>query len=207
MRNEILQLSNLLDSSIQDALNLFEDKQFIDLSPLYLLNDYYTTRFSNCENNGQRQLLTQEYAHLLETMKKIKSGSLSADEALNNLNRLSRDKKLNVILHNTLKTCELLFWVTAALTSYAFCVGFGIPLLFLNPPLGLALIMGTAVLIIESAAKALETANSFKNLSPINQQKNLEHQVLSLFFSPKKESTFDNEEELADIDQPLLSYC
>jgi hypothetical protein len=193
------QLSSALEQSIKELNDLFQKENLTESfrQNLLSLNEYYTRRFWNFDSFTKRQTLVNVYCLLLATIKQIKAGSLPAEQAINNLDSITSDRKTDVVVRNIFKACELLFWLPAALTSYAFCIGFGVPLMFFNLPLGLAITGGTSVLMLEAAVQALKCVDDFQSFSSINKQERLERNVVSFFLPPKKnKKPMQGEEEL-----------
>ncbi|RUR13749.1 DUF5638 domain-containing protein [Legionella sp. km772] len=203
-KDATIQLFDRLNQYIEEVNDLFKNENLTESfqQNIQRLNNYFIRLFNKDINYSKRQALVNEYDLLLNTMRQIKAGSLTADQALQNLNSLARDRKIDVIVHNIFKTCELLFWLTAAMTSYAFCIGFGIPLMFFNLPVGLAITLGTSVLMLQAANQILESANEFKSFNAIDTQERLERNVVSFFLPPKKD-----EEELEANLRSELSPC
>ncbi len=211
-RDVTIQLSANLEQYKEELNSLFQTESITESFRQNLngLNDYYTRRFWKNDNDTKRKSLVNEYGLLLETIKKIKTGSLKTEQALKNISDISSDRKIDVIIQNIFKTCELLFWLTAAITSYAFCIGFGIPIMFFNPVVGLAITIGTSVLMLEAAIQTLKCVDEFKSFDPINKQEKLERNLISFFLPPKASqdtSVEKEEDELEDSMNYNSAYC
>ena len=149
------------------------------------LTNYYLTRFLQASSTATRNKVADDYQLLLNTIKEVDEGSLTTDQALSQINRLSCTRQMDLIIENIFRACELLFWACALVTSYAFCLGLGIPLMFFNPLLGLSITLGTSLILLESGFKAFECINQFKPFKALNDQAALEKSTL-LFFSQTK---------------------
>lgn len=185
----------------QTDLNTLFDEQSVTSAfrhNLKKLHNYYVRHFWETNKLNEKKETVHEYQFLIETIKEIKTGNLNAENALKNVQQLSSNRKMDVLKDNIFKTCELLFWLTAALTSYAFCIGFGIPILFFNPILGAALTIGASVLMLESAIQAVKCIDEFQSFNAINKQEKLERQALSFFIKPQPST-----EEIAEPDDNL----
>ena len=201
-KDAILELHNKFEQYKKELNESFQKENFTESfrQNLHNLNDYYTRQFFKEESHSKKRTLVAEYALLLETIKQIKAGSLTTDAALKNINQITSDRKKEIVIHNIFKTCELLFWLTAAVTSYAFCLGFGIPIMFFNLPMGLAITIGTCILTLEAGVQALKCIGEFKLFTATNKQDKLERNIASFFLPPKATEPFLDEEDELDLD-------
>lgn len=191
-----LQLLEELNKKMRVAEDLFKNevtKEGVD-THIKSLNQYYLnkcTRYSDDANEKKCLELLDDYETLFETMKHIKAGNLTAENALKQLDNRTSDRKINALIHNTFKACELLFWLAAAIGCYAFYICNAVPMMFVHPPVGLILALGAAMLMFECCYKASQASCSFKTFSTINKEDSLERNLFSSFFQPIKEEKQD----------------
>jgi hypothetical protein len=156
------------------------------ISDLQKLHLYYERHFFNPNTSlAKKKKLVQEYEDLSENICAISEGRLTAEHAIKKMSDRPTQRKWDAFVGNILNTCELLFWLTAAMTSCAFCLGLGIPVIFFNPLAGLAITTGTIILMLGAAKQAQICGEEYSSFSEIEQQEQLELNTLSFFSSTK----------------------
>ena len=131
--------------------------------------------------SAKKRELLEELEFFLSNIRGVQEGAFSTEVALNNIERVFGDRKLGVTYRNILNTCELLFWLTATVTSLSVCIAIGIPVIFFNPLTGLAIIIGTTVSTLESAKNTQECIDKYQSYNEIDEQDKREKNLLSLF--------------------------
>ena len=134
---------------------------------------------------------------------------MTAEEANLVIDDATEDRQFKIIVHNIFKACELFFWSAVAGTAYVGCVTVGIPLLFLEPLIGLAVTFGTGVLFCSSVHNAGECFDEFKTFDRVNEENTRERNVISFFSPPqplqKAKATQDDLE--ASDERSTYSCC
>lgn len=202
--------SNLptLEQCHADLFNVFNDQEVTKAfrTNLEKLHHFYFRHCTERNSAAKIKALISEYQLLIHTLKEIKSGALTAQEAQDSIKQLSADRKMDIVVQNVFKTCELLFWATAAVTAYAFCLGIAIPMIFFNPLLGAALTIGASILMLEASILAFKCIDDYSSFKKVNTQERLELNTLS-FFSAQS-STYTVPESVPEEDsQSYATPC
>jgi hypothetical protein len=166
----------------KEMFELFEGQDLATepfMANLTKVDEFYWLRAS------RKKTALEEYQLLVNAIKLVKTGGLTSDEGLKFVKDLSFNRKMDVVIANILKTCELLFWMTTAITSYVFCLGFAIPLMFFNPPLGVALTLGASAVMLAATLKGVECVRQFESFNAINKEEQIERNAVSFFTSAK----------------------
>lgn len=201
--DETLRLTKSLEHCQSNLNALFEDLDADSSVRIMLkkLHQYYLRHFWEAKNIPQKKALLTEYQCLVETMKDVKEGNINSADGIQNIKQLSSNRKMDVLMDNILKVCELLFWITAAITACAFGITVGLPIMPFNQFAGIAVIIGVGVLLLESSVRAFQSFNQFKSLKDIEKQEKMELQALSFFAPPEqKEPGIADYDEEAEIE-------
>lgn len=174
------------------------------LNDLNKIHHYYCQQF--LINQSKKFNTVRDYRSLVHTLQQVKEGSISFEQGLKAVHKLSFQRKIELSVTNLLKACELAFWMMAAITSYTLCLGLAVPLIFLNPPLGVALTLGASSMMLAATLKGADCVRDFQSFNHINKQEALEHNALSFFNSsqPKPNGPTERREEL---EPQGYNYC
>lgn len=165
---------------------------------------FYARSFNRTKDEIDGEYITQEYRSLINTAKKVKRGELKSDRALDAVKKLSDSREYDIIIHNILKVCELLFWGTVAAASILAFATFGAPLLICEPLLGLAVSFTSSFLFFTTADKFLNCFDQFKSFDRIDAESKREIGLIS-FFSPKPSVNLKAvDQERNEIDAPVI---
>ncbi|KTD62678.1 DUF5638 domain-containing protein [Legionella shakespearei] len=185
--------------------SLFEGLQKSDdfERELNKIKAYYRRAFNKTSSECAGQEIVDEYRHLFLTLQQVKSGNITADEAMSSVEDLGDCRTLDVLLSNIFKMCELLFWAAAAAACYVACISVGIPAIACNPILGFAISVSTAVLCISTMERCLNCFAEFKSFDPVEAEATREQNAVR-FFAPavlvqKEEEIIIEEEESSSL--------
>lgn len=154
---------------------------------IFKLNEYYRNQFVSTDDYKKKHLSVREHAYIVGLTQRVNEGKMTSELALQEVDKMSSNRKTDVLLSNIFKAFELLFWIAAAVTSYAFCIGFGIPVMFFNPLAGILITAGTAILMLEAASTAFECIEEFQSSNSIEEERVVERDVISFFAKPKRD--------------------
>lgn len=165
--------------------SLFEGlKKSYDLEQqLAKIKAYYRRAFNKTHFECAGEDIVEEYQNLVFAIEQLKSGKLTADEALETIEETANNRTAGVIVYNLFKMCELLFWAAAAAACYVGCISVGIPLICCEPVIGLAITIGTGALLLNTANECLNCFEQFQSLDPIEEETIREKNIVS-FFAP-----------------------
>jgi hypothetical protein len=176
------QLAKDMEQCRKEMFELFEGQDLATepfMANLRKIDEFYWLRAL------KNKTALEEYQLLVRAIKLVKTGDLTSDEALKSIKDLFFHRKMEVVIADVLKTCELLFWMTTAISSYVFCLGLAIPLMFFNPPLGVALTLGASAVMLAATLKGVECVGQFKSFNALNKEEHIERTAISFFTSAK----------------------
>jgi hypothetical protein len=170
---------------------------------------YYIESLRNAESEYEGRRVVEQYEKFTTNLLKVRNGDLSAKQAQALIDDKQEDKIIDIVINNIFTVCELLFWVAAAAVSYATCLTVGIPLLFLQPLLGVAVTAGTGLLMFVSLDFAGDCFEEFQSSDLIDEEYTRETNAIS-FFPPKKSPSKPEERsiiEIVDEEDSCLVCC
>lgn len=94
-------------------------------------------------------------------------------------------RRINAFFHNCYKVCELTFWASATITMYASIFLVALPMLIVQPTLGLAVSIAVGGAFLKAASNCLECLSEFKGTARHSAEYASEGAILS-FFRPKE---------------------
>lgn len=144
---------------------------------------YYRRAFNKTTSECAGEDIVDEYKYLLLTLQQVKSGNITADEAINSVEDLGDCRALDVLLFNIFKMFELLFWAAAAAACYVACISVGIPTMACNPIVGFVISASTAVLCISTIERSMNCFAQFKSYDPVEAEATREQNAVR-FFAP-----------------------
>lgn len=141
-----------------------------------------------------------------ETSIEIKK--LMEAQALENVTNINQSRKFQVVKNNFAKICELLYWAATAFSLCAGIFGIALPVLNIQPALGVALSITIGGAMLAAGYKALSCLSEFrsKSLSRHNTEETNETELVSFFAkrTPKKQQNTSIGEEIGHL-EPLSS--
>lgn len=178
------QLDQLLNSIVAD---LKINKAF-ELQ-LNQVKTFYRRSFNKTPNESTGCSVIKEYEDLIEKIKKVKHGELTVNQTIEEINNSTEDKRIDIIIHNILNACELLFWAAASAFFYVSCVTAGIPLMLCEPIIGSVITVGSAAFLFNSLVSAIQCFEHFKSLDRINDEEVIEQNLITFFGTTKTTHT------------------
>jgi hypothetical protein len=176
LKNAIDQLDQLLSSIFADRkINKVFEQQ------LNQVKKFYRRAFNKTANESTGCNIIKEYEDLIEKIKKVKHGELTVNQTIEEINNSTEGKRIDIIIHNILNACELLFWATASAFFYVGCVTAGIPLMLCEPIIGSVITLGSAAFLFNSLVSAIQCFEQFKSLDRINDEEVREQNLISFF--------------------------
>lgn len=170
------QLDQLLSSIFADLkINKAFEQQ------LNQVKTFYRRAFNKTPNESTGCNVIKEYEDLIEKIKKVKHGELTVNQTIEEINNSTEDKRIDIIIHNILNACELLFWAAASAFFYVGCVTVGISLMLCEPIIGSVITVGSAAFLFNSLVSAIQCFEHFKSLDRINDEEVREQNLISFF--------------------------
>ncbi|WP_058535788.1 DUF5638 domain-containing protein [Legionella saoudiensis] len=94
-------------------------------------------------------------------------------------------RRISAFFHNCYKVCELTFWAAATISLYASIFLVALPMLIVQPTLGLAVSITVGGLFMKAASHCLASLGEFKGTARHSTEYDTERALLS-FFQPKE---------------------
>ncbi|RUR19507.1 hypothetical protein ELY21_04620 [Legionella sp. km535] len=149
------------------------------------VKSFYAHHYHGAKDKSTKINVLEDYQNLILLLSQVSQGELSADQALNTIDKWTEMKQIGIIIHNLITVCELMFWAAASALFYSSCISVGIPLLACDPISGLLLTLGSALLAASSIHEGFDCFEEFKTLDHVNNESEREKNLIS-FFSPPK---------------------
>lgn len=193
---------------------------FVDLNinkafdrDLKKIQKVYRYAFNEAPNESTGSKVIKEYSDLIEQIKKVKCGNLTATQAIEEISNSAENKRINIIIENVLTACELLFWTASAAVFYIGCVTVGIPMILCELIIGSAIFIGCAAFLSASFVSAIECFEQFKSFDHINKEERRELNLISFFSSAQTNQSpllpveKDDEEQSKEGNLTPTSIC
>lgn len=145
------------------------------------IQQFYRCAFKQAPNDSAGCTVIKEYSDLIERIEKVKCGNLTATQAIEEISNSAENKRINIIIENVLKACELLFWTASAAVFYVGCVTVGIPMMLCEPIIGSAIFIGCTAFLSASFVSAIECFEQLKSFDHINKEERRELNLISFF--------------------------
>lgn len=148
---------------------------------------YYNLSYEKAEQDKTIETLVKSYEFYVQQLSEVKDGTITRDTMLESINYANDSRKLAVIYADLAKACELMFWVATGVTLYASIYLFALPMLLIQPVLGIATSITIGMLLIKTAANAIQCLSEFRSFGRHNEEYVSERTLLS-FFKPEPET-------------------
>ncbi|HHF7366747.1 TPA: DUF5638 domain-containing protein [Legionella bozemanae] len=169
------------------------------------VQNYYNLSYTKTNSAKKAEEIAASYELFIDQLTKAKNRQLNTKEASEKISNSCESRKIGVLFHNLAKACELMFYAATAFSLYAGIFGIALPVLIVQPVLGVAVGITIVGAMIAAAYKALSCFTEFKSFSRHDIEYTNELSLVS-FFNPKpqpiKEDLQENEE-----DELETSYC
>ncbi|CAM3037165.1 DUF5638 domain-containing protein [Legionella worsleiensis] len=170
------------------------------------VESYYDKAFHRAENKSAKIRILQDYNRLILILKQTSFGIISSDHALNLMAQRTTSYQIEIIIHNLIIVCELLFWAATSALFYFSCISVGIPLILVDPICGLMCSLCSALLLMSSMNNGLACFAKFKTFDPLNNEAEREKNLLC-FFNTCKARSNGNTPAQEQTDQSASLSC
>lgn len=154
---------------------------------LKYIQRFYEQYLNKTANKSKANAIIQEYKLLISIIHEVKNGTQSPEDALIKIKPLTSARQMNLIVHNVLTLCEILFWSTIAAASLIACASMGLPMILTAPASGLIISIATTTFLLYSLQKGLKCFEEFRSFHTINAEDSREQNLISFFKSPRPE--------------------
>lgn len=169
---------------------LFESDTPLDEQVRQQINEvkrYYNRSYIKATSAKTVEAIAASYESFVNQLTQVKNGNMTTKEATESLLSNSQSRKLNVLFHNLCKACELLFWSATAFSLYMGIYGLVLPVLIIQPYVGVAVGITIVGALLASVYKALSCVTEFKSLNRHNTEHTNEVNLVYFFQPLRKE--------------------
>ncbi|MCE0724566.1 MULTISPECIES: DUF5638 domain-containing protein [Legionella] len=164
------------------------------------VQEYYNLSYTKTNSAKSAEKIAASYELFLDQLAKVKYKQLNTKEASEKISNSCESRKIGVLFHNLGKALELMFYAATAFSLYAGIFGIALPVLIVQPVLGIAVGITIVGAMIAAAYKALSCFTEFKSFSRHDTEYTNELSLVS-FFKPvlqpmKEELQLSEEDEL-----------
>ncbi|KTD15684.1 hypothetical protein Lgra_0350 [Legionella gratiana] len=167
------------------------------------IEQYYNLSYRKATRTKTIEQITSSYELLVDNLTQIKNGKLSSDMALNQISRDINSRKRNVIFHDIAKAAESLFWAATATSLYAAVFGIALPVLIVQPLLGVAVGITIVGAMLTAAYKSFACLAEFKSYSRHSLEYEHETSLVSFFKSSKRSHCVESDESSLSQDEEI----
>ncbi|MGL5741164.1 MAG: DUF5638 domain-containing protein [Legionella sp.] len=183
---------------------LFADQEQLDIQirtkikrQIKEIQEYYNLSYEKASSAKRVVQILNSYNSFINQLEAVKRGDLDAKSAIENIGSATESRKINVLLHNLCKAAEAVFWAATALTLAASIFGIALPMLIVQPALGVAVGITIVGAMLYTGYKCLSALTEFRAMSRHDSEYNSEVGLISSFFKPpRKEPQHEMNEPL-----------
>ncbi|AWN75078.1 DUF5638 domain-containing protein [Legionella anisa] len=183
------------DQDVGEKIN----KQIIDVQ------EYYNLSYTKTNSAKKAEKIAASYELFIDQLTKVKNKQLNPKEASEKISNSCESRKIGVLFHNLAKACELMFYAATAFSLYAGIFGIALPVLIVQPVLGVAVGITIVGAMIAAAYKALSCFTEFKSFSRHDTEYTNELSLVS-FFKPKLQPIKEDLQH-SEEDELEINYC
>ncbi|HHT0592117.1 TPA: DUF5638 domain-containing protein [Legionella anisa] len=184
------------DQDVGDKIN----KQIIDVQ------EYYNLSYTKTSSAKKAEKIAASYELFIDQLTKVKNKQLNPKEASEKISNSCESRKIGVIFHNLAKACELMFYAATAFSLYAGIFGIALPVLIVQPVLGVAVGITIVGAMIAAAYKALSCFTEFKSFSRHDAEYTNELSLVS-FFKPIPRQIKDDRQHNEEDELENSCFC
>ncbi|STY30051.1 Uncharacterised protein [Legionella wadsworthii] len=184
------------------------DKLFADQNPGFKINqqikavkDYYNLSYTKVVSAKKADQIATSYEFFINHLKQVKNKPLNSKECIDQISSSCESRKIGVLFHNLAKACELLFYAATAFSLYAGIFGIALPVLIVQPVLGVAVGITIVGAMIAAAYKALSCFSEFKTFGRHEAEYTNELSLIS-FFTPARQQ--QKEEKPGEVEEEVF---
>lgn len=194
-------LQKRLDECDTKLAELFKGEPVTEvvLEHIEVVKDYYRLSYTKAQKDKTIEAIVKSYEdyvlHLqnVKTAGKLDKGDELSFDALKGEYKKAKygivyasdSRYLDVIKHDLLKVCELMFWASTALALYASIYLIALPMLLVQPVLGIAMAVTIGGFLLKAAADFITCLTEFRGFGRHAAEYKAEVNLLG-FFAPKE---------------------
>ena len=182
---------------------LFKDVATNDAIQKHLLEvqNYYNLSYTNTKKDKTAETIVSTYEEYVTHLENVKTGTYwyttglhTYEEASSSLNKAhdaifyaNTSRQLEVVRHNLVNICALMFWASTALALYASVYLIALPMLIVQPVLGIAMGITIGGFFLKSAINCVSCCTEFKGFGRHSAEYEHERMLFKFFFKPAQQ--------------------
>jgi hypothetical protein len=202
------ELEHRLKKCREDLNSLLEEHSNTQLvkAKIKSVDAYYNLSYAKASKASTVEQIVRDYEALVKNLAQVKNGNLKPELVLNQISSATNSRKRDVVFHDLAKVCESIFWAATAFSLYAAIWGIALPVLVVQPVLGVAVAVTVVGAMLKAAHNSLSCLSEMRSFGRHSAENDDEARLVSSFFKPK-EKTHREEHVLEDeLDPAHLSY-
>ncbi|WP_454784340.1 DUF5638 domain-containing protein [Legionella sp. WA2024007413] len=179
---------------------LFADVEDVKLQhQVNAVNDYYNLSYTKATSAQRVEQIAASYESFVDRLTNVKNGELNPKEAAEQVGSACESRKIGVLFHNLAKACEFMFYAATAFSLYAGIFGIALPVLIVQPVLGVAVGITIVGAMLGAIYKAGNCLTELRSLSRHDTEYTNEISLVS-FFKPKHQEKALYQTEKEELD-------
>ena len=167
---------------------------------------YYNLSYAKAKKDKTITKIINSYELYVQQLKMVKNNPLVSGKILKTINNANDARKIAVIFFDLAKAAESLFWVATGISLYASVFVIAIPMLIVQTPLGIALSIVIAGLLIKAVANCIQCMSEFRSYKRHQTEYVHEVNLLSFFKSEVKQDKPPVEKEVIEVEEESELY-
>ncbi|WP_392536460.1 DUF5638 domain-containing protein [Legionella sp. 227] len=178
-----------LNTCDQELQALFDDVQIGEKmqQKIDAVKNYYNLSYTKAISPKKVEAIVSSYETFIKQLDQVKKGNLPPKKALETVGSGCESRKIGVLFHNLAKACELMFYAATAFSLYAGIFGIALPVLIVQPVLGVAVGITIVGGMLAAAYKALSCFTEFRSFSRHDAEYTNESGLIR-FFKPEQQT-------------------
>ena len=169
-------------------------------SQIKAVKKYYNLSYTKATSAKKVEEIVSSYGLFVDQLTKVKSGELNPKAASEQIGSACESRKIGVLFHNLAKACELMFYAATAFSLYAGIFGIALPVLIVQPVLGVAVGITIVGAMLGAIHKAGTCLTEFRSLSRHDTEYTNEISLVSFFKPVNKEKEILNSIEDNEVE-------
>lgn len=182
---------------------LFKDVETNNAIKKHLLEvqNYYNLSYTNTKKDKTAETIVSTYEEYIIHLENVKTGydwyknglhsyaeaTAALDKAHDAIVYANTSRHIDVVRHDLANICALMFWASTALALYASVYLIALPMLIVQPVLGIAMGITIGGFFLKSAANCINCCSEFKGFSRHSAEYEHERMLFKFFFKPAQQ--------------------
>lgn len=155
------------------------------------VQDYYNLSYTKATTSKKVEAIASSYELFVDQLTEVKNGKQAPKEASGKISNACESRKIGALFYNLAKACELMFYAATAFSLYAGIFGIALPVLIVQPVLGVAVGITIVGAMLAATYKAFSCLTEFRSFSRHDAEYTNELSLIS-FFKPARQEQREN---------------